>query len=248
MLRNMQYPFIRQPESRSSNLFSYICKPQNNDTMKYDLFIFDLDGTLMDTSPGIFGSVRYAESKMGFPPTAEENLRHFVGPPPKDIYMRTYGIDEATAMEAVKYHREYGRARAVFEATVYPGMEETLAALKKMGAKVSVATLKAQDMADSILHNFNLTPYFDHIVGMDKGESMTKCGAIQKTLRHARVAAGKALMIGDSEYDWVGAKEAGVDFVGALYGFGFTPDSYCSEWIGAIGRAKDLVDVVTRVG
>ncbi len=213
---------------------------------KYDLYIFDLDGTLMDTSPGIFGSVRYAEGKMGFPPTAEENLRHFVGPPPMEIYKRTYGIDDATALRAVQFHREYGRARAIFEATVYPGMEETLARLKLTGAKVSVATLKVQDMADSILANFHLTDYFDHIVGMDKGESMTKCGAILKTLKHAGVPADKALMIGDSEYDYVGAKEAGVDFVGALYGFGFTGDSDQSGWIGAMNEARDLIDIVSK--
>ena len=82
---------------------------------KYQLIIFDLDGTLLDTSPGIYNSVRYAEKQMGFAPIPDEQLREFVGPPPKQMYMRKYGVDEETALAAVRWHREYGREKAVYE-------------------------------------------------------------------------------------------------------------------------------------
>lgn len=55
---------------------------------KYELVIFDLDGTLLDTSPGIFNSVRFAEQQMGFTPILDARLKEFVGPPPKSMYMK----------------------------------------------------------------------------------------------------------------------------------------------------------------
>ena len=122
--------------------------------MKYELIIFDLDGTMLDTSPGIFNSVRYAEKKMGFKPIDENQLASFVGPPPKEMYMKTYNVDEETAMQAAKYHREYGREKAVFEASVYNGIPELLNSLKKSGVKLAVATLKSQTIAEKILKNF----------------------------------------------------------------------------------------------
>ena len=69
---------------------------------KYKLIIFDLDGTLLDTSKGIFNSVRYAEKMMGFEPLKDDKLKEFVGPPPKDMYMKDYGISEYDATILVK--------------------------------------------------------------------------------------------------------------------------------------------------
>lgn len=188
--------------------------------MKYELMIFDLDGTLLDTSPGIFNSVRYAEKKMGFEPIPDERLREFVGPPPREMYKKIYGVDEDTALQAAKYHREYGRTKAIYEASVYPGIEETLKILKDAGMKLAVATLKSQKIAENILENFELLQYFDSVVGMDESETMTKYKTILKVIEETETT-GKAVMVGDSQYDLDGAEEAGVDFIAVLYGFGF---------------------------
>ena len=77
--------------------------------MKYDTIIFDLDGTLLDTSRGIFNSARYAERMLNLPPVEDETLRRFVGPPPKSMYMEIYGLDEKAAETATLYHRQYGK-------------------------------------------------------------------------------------------------------------------------------------------
>lgn len=198
--------------------------------MKYELIIFDLDGTLLDTSPGIFNSVRYAEKRMKLKAIPDEQLKRFVGPPPKDMYMEVYGLSEEDALSAAGFHREYGREKAIYEAAIYPNIKDVLIQLKKMGIKLAVATLKSQSIAERILDNFELIDLFDTIVGMDDRESLSKAQTIIKAVSDTETK-GKAVMVGDSRYDLEGAKEAGVHFIGVLYGFGFTSDDVGSEVI-----------------
>lgn len=186
---------------------------------KYETIIFDLDGTLLDTSPGIFNSVRFAEKQLGFTPISDDQLRVFVGPPPKQMYQTVYGADEEIAAKATAFHRQYSREKAIYEAAIYPGMKETLTDLKQQGYKLAVATLKGQKIAEKVLQIHGLHDFFDSIVGMDEAESFTKCKTIQVAMAETKTT-GKVLMVGDSEYDYIGACEANVDFVGAVYGFG----------------------------
>lgn len=186
----------------------------------HELIIFDLDGTLLDTSPGIYNSVRFAEHQMGFAPIPDSRLSEFVGPPPKSMYMKVYGVNEETALEAAKRHRQYGRERAVYEAKVYPGIKSLLKRLKEKGYKLAVSTLKSQGIAEKVLENFELYSYFDTIVGMDERESLTKCDTIKIAIQNT-ATEGAVCMIGDSQYDYEGAVQAQVDFIGVLYGFGF---------------------------
>jgi len=212
--------------------------------MKYELVIFDLDGTLLNTSPGIFHSVRYAEKEMGLKPIDDAELIKFAGPPPGEMYQKVYGMNEEAAARAVRFHREYGRSRAVYEAEVYPGIVEGLQALRKAGCRLAVATLKPQKIAEYILELYGLAGFFDVIVGMDDSESKTKC----QTIREAVVKTGieeKAVMVGDSVYDLKGAKEAGVDFIGVLYGFGFSAVDACEEeriYAHTIGELMEMLN------
>ena len=193
------------------------------DKKNYELIAFDLDGTLLDTSPGIYNSVRFAQQAMGFDPIDESRLREFVGPPPQKMYQQIFGASENDAIKATAYHRQYGQEKAIYEAVVYPGMEQTLSKLKVAGYKLAVATLKAQNTAETILRNYGLFDYFDVIVGMDVSESFTKCKTIQLAIALSGTT-GPVLMVGDSEYDALGAAEARVDFIGAAYGFGISKD------------------------
>lgn len=190
----------------------------------YELILFDLDGTLLDTSPGIFNSVRYAEKQLGLSPIPDARLKEFVGPPPKSMYRKLYGLDEDTALLAAQKHREYGRTEAVYEAEVYPGIVQLLQALKAHGHKLAVATLKSQTIAQTILRHYGIGDYFDAIIGMDPQETLTKCKTIELAIAET-ATVGKAILIGDSAYDYDGAMEAGVDFLGVLYGFGFSPEN-----------------------
>lgn len=190
---------------------------------KYQLVIFDLDGTLLNTSKGIYNSVRYAEKELKLKPIDDDLLKEFVGPPPKLMYMKHYALSEEEALAATKKHREYGRTKAIFEAQEYPEMKKTLMTLRNKGYKLAVATLKSQDIAETILFNFGLKEYFDCILGMDGEEKLTKSMIIKKAIEKCE-CSGKAVMIGDSENDFIGANEAGIDFIGVTYGFGYSKD------------------------
>lgn len=211
---------------------------------KYDLVIFDLDGTLLDTSEGIFNSVRYALKEMHLPQISTELLRKFVGPPPKDMYKKIFELSEEKALWAVKKHREYGKEKAIFEAKVYPEIKNVLAKLKKSNFKLACATLKKQDIAEIVLRNFNLIEYFDVVVGMNECESLSKTDTIRIAMENTK--SKTAIMIGDSLYDLEGAKEMSLDFIGVLYGFGFSSfkelDSY-NKSKGAL-RPSDILSFI----
>ena len=74
--------------------------------MSYRLFIFDLDGTLVDTSPGIMGTVRHVEKTLGIPPIPDEELRRFIGPPLEDSFMRYHGAAPERAISEVVYNKD----------------------------------------------------------------------------------------------------------------------------------------------
>ena len=159
---------------------------------------------------------------MGLEPIADDQLRRFVGPPPKMTYQMIYGLDEATALECVKYHREYGKTKAYLEADVYEAIPELLDELRKRGYMLAVATLKKEKIAYQVLEHAGIADRFNAIVGMNDEETLTKCDTLKIAID--KTGADYCLLIGDSIFDYEGAKAAGVDFVGVTYGFGFTPD------------------------
>lgn len=193
---------------------------------KYNVVLFDLDGTLLDTSPGIFNSVRFAESQMEFQPISDNKLKSFVGPPPIESYMNNYGVSHEKAVEATKFHRQYGAENGIYEAKVYEGIPELLAQLKDKGYKLGVCTLKRQDIAEKVLNNFELLHYFDTVVGIDNQESLTKADTINIALDNLNYSdKSKVVLIGDSMYDADGADKANIDFIGVTYGFGLQKDA-----------------------
>lgn len=211
---------------------------------KYDIILFDLDGTLLDTSRGIYNSVRYAEKNMNLDPIPDDRLRQFVGPPPAVMYREMYGISEEEAHKATIYHREYGKEFAIYEAEVYEGMIDCLNELKKEGFLLGVATLKSEMIAKKILDNFNISQYFDVVCGMNKEENLSKADVIRNA-KH-KLGPGNAILIGDTMYDYTGAKEAGIDFGAVLYGFGLRENHIGEDCIFAVSSPKCILTHLLR--
>ena len=189
--------------------------------MSYRLFLFDLDGTLVDTSPGIMASVRHVEQRLGLSPLPEETLRRFIGPPLEDSFMKYYGADPAQARRMVDVYRERYGVTGFREGRVYPGILEALDAIEAAGCVAAVATLKHHEMAALSLKAFGLGHRFAAVAaGTDQHPS--KADLIRQAMGELGWEdPASAVILGDSRYDGVGALEAGVDFAAAAYGFGF---------------------------
>lgn len=188
----------------------------------YDVFFFDLDGTITDSSLGITNSVMYALKRYGIEETDREKLYPFIGPPLTESFGKYYGFSKEQAVEAVGVYREYYTEKGLYENRVYDGFEETVGRLKNAGKTLIVATSKPEPFARTILEYFHLASYFDYIAGMElDGGRGTKAEVIRYAMEVCGIQdKSKALMVGDREHDVIGAKETGMDCLGVLYGFG----------------------------
>lgn len=106
-------------------------------------------------------------------------------------------------------------------AQAYQGMSALLATLKARGKSLGLATLKNEIFAAEMLKNLGLVSYFDAIRGMDQGDTLTKAQLLKRCMEDLSAPAGETILVGDSEYDALGALETGIDFLAVTYGYGF---------------------------
>ena len=183
--------------------------------------LFDLDGTLTDPYEGITNSVIYALKKFGIEERDKAKLKSFIGPPLYKSFMANYGFDEATALNAVDYYREYCATDGIFENRVYDGMEEVLSHLESADKKLVVATSKPQIFAQKILEQFNLARYFCFVSGASLDSTrVEKSDIVAYALKALSIEPANAVMVGDREHDVIGAKANGLKSIGVLYGYG----------------------------
>jgi phosphoglycolate phosphatase len=189
----------------------------------YQYILFDLDGTLTNPKEGITKSVQYA--LRAFQIEAEtDDLVDFIGPPLLESFQKYYGLTKEQAIWAVQKYRERFEDVGIFENGVYPEIHELLADLKKSGKKIALATSKPEIYARRILDNYELTPYFDAIVGsLMNGVRVDKAEVIEEALHQLGIddsdSRQQVLMVGDRLHDMVGAVKNGIDGLGVYYGY-----------------------------
>ncbi|KHD37807.1 5'-nucleotidase [Clostridium acetobutylicum] len=187
----------------------------------YNYVLFDLDGTLTDSAEGITKSVKYSLNKFDIQVEDLSSLNKFVGPPLKTSFMEYYNFDEETATAAIDYYRDYFKAKGMFENKVYAGIEALLSSLKDYGFHLVVATSKPTVFSKQILEHFKLAFYFDAIVGSSlDGKLSTKEDVIRYAMESLNIKSNDAIMIGDREYDVIGAFKNNLPSIGVTYGFG----------------------------
>lgn len=202
------------------------------------LILFDLDGTLTDSEPGITGCAARALKKMGFPVPPQETLRKFIGPPLWASFVNYCGLTAEQAEKAVVLYRETYNVTGAFQNAPYPGILPLLEELKEKRIPMAVATSKPENIARPVLDHFHLTPFFDFIAAPDENEHSSNKGTlIRAALTACRAVPGQAVMVGDTRFDAAGAREAGTRFIGVLYGFGTREEM---EREGASLFAKDI--------
>lgn len=189
----------------------------------YTTMLFDLDGTLIDTSPGIFTTVNYTMEQLGYEPLGPSQLRKFVGPPLAACFRIACGLPQSLINEACEIYRARYKQGALFDASVYDGMLQALDELLRRGVTLAVATLKHERSATAILQHFGLADRFSAVAGSDEDGVLSKGHIIRNVLSRIDVLdTDNVLMIGDTPHDLDGALEAQVDFLGVDWGFGYT--------------------------
>ena len=148
----------------------------------YKGIIFDLDGTLLDTSEGVLASIRHTIKTMNYRELPLETLLTFIGPPVKRSLMNHYGLTDQEADEATEVFRQQYKNKDLLKAKPYDGILELLKALKDQGFLVGVATLKREDYAHTILEHFGIAKLCDLICGSDFESRMTKTDVLRKCL------------------------------------------------------------------
>ena len=184
--------------------------------MGWDVLLFDLDGTLTDSGPGIMHAAETALASFGIAGLSEQALRQFVGPPLVESF--AVYLPQADVQTAIDRFRAYYRETGWLENEPYPGVRECLHALKAAGKRMYVATSKLESMARQVLMQ-----YFDGVCGgiADDPEAGKKVNVVRRALREAEYTEySRAILSGDREYDIYGGHAAGIQTVGVLYGYG----------------------------
>ncbi len=186
-----------------------------------DTLFWDLDGTLTDPYEGITKSVAYALRLFGIEVPDRTVLCPFIGPPLKDSFIRFYGFSEADAELAISRYREYFSETGLYENKVYPGIPELLRTLAASGKRHILATSKPAVFAERILAHFGLRDAFCSVVGSDlEGKRVKKEDVLRYALEKTGAKPAESLMIGDRQYDVLGARCVGMDCLGVTYGYG----------------------------
>ena len=190
----------------------------------YKYLLFDLDGTLVHSHPGIFAGIRYALKAMGRAdePT-DEYLRQCIGPSLVYSFSNFFGMTEKDAVEATAKDREWYGVDGLFRCIPIDGALQALKRLKGAGYVLAMATSKPKQYADRIAERFGFAEYLTVKVGCGlDGSFPTKASVIAEAMRQLNASADECLMIGDRKHDAEGAQEQGVDC--ALLSVGYAAD------------------------
>ncbi len=212
----------------------------------YDIVLFDLDGTIIDSGMGITNSVMYALKKYGIEVEDRASLYKFIGPPLYKSFMNFYGFSEEEAHRGVDYYREYYNDYGIYENDVYEGIEELIKELHKRGKKIILATSKPEHFARKILEHIGLAQYFTFIAGSEMSHTrVDKIEVMAYAFENCGIIDYKnAIMIGDREYDIVGANHFKMDSIGVLFGYGCMEELKKAGATYIVEKATDILDVI----
>ncbi len=183
--------------------------------------LFDLDGTLTDSAPGILNSISCALDHFGVHMEREEMMK-FIGPPLLESLSEYCGFSREQSLAAIDKFREYFTEKGWLENAPYPGVAKLLQDLRMAGLRLMVATSKPEVQAVRILKHFGLAEYFDRIFGAPAGneDGARKASVIRRALSYVGNDTSSVVMVGDRWHDVTGAHEAGIPCIGVLYGYG----------------------------
>lgn len=204
----------------------------------------DLDGTLMDSEPGILSSLRAAFTAIGRPDIAATDLKWMIGPPFIDSFAK---IDLENPHAAIDSYREVYAAGGMFDARIYDGVLPMIADLKTAQHRLYLATAKPHVAATKITAHFGLASHFKEEFGPElDGTRNWKGDLLAYALERTGEAPEQAVMVGDRQHDFAAASSVGMKCVGVRWGYG--PEVELCEADAVIDHPHELVGAITALG
>ena len=208
--------------------------------------LLDLDGTLIDSQPGILASCVATLRALGHEPDETLDIKRAIGPPLQDmlrVLLQSYGDDRVD--EAVTTYRQHYDESGLFGSEPYPGIGNALKEMKTAGLRIYLATSKREIFASRILHHLEFATYFDGIHGSVPGGALDhKPELLAHILSQHDISPSHSLMVGDRRYDISGAHAVGMRGLGVLWGYG-TRDEL--ETAGADQLVESTADLAATV-
>lgn len=213
---------------------------------------FDLDGTLLDTSADLAAAVNHALAKADRPPLAVEEVKPMIGGGARLMLERglnaTGGCDPELLSELYPVLLDYYRDNISVGTVAFAGLSEAMDALDERGVKLAIVTNKFEAMAVKLLDELDLSRRFAAVIGgdtMGKGNSKPSAAPIHEMIK--RCGGGRAAFVGDSIYDILAARNAGIPSIAVSFGFRMQP----VEELGAdavIDHFDELIPALERLG
>jgi phosphoglycolate phosphatase len=213
----------------------------------YSVVLFDLDGTIADSAPGITSTLASTLEQLGYPVPAPAQLLEWVGPPLPASFTEKIGLIGAALDEAMVVYRKQYLAHGALDSTIFPGMEEVLRRVHEAGIPTSLATSKPERPAKLMLDHNDLTRYLDVITGASDDEVRSaKADVVEEAL--IRLSArgfdlSRPVLIGDRHHDVEGAAVHGVPTIFVEWGYGSI-----AEQVGAVAVAADTDSLLALLG
>ncbi len=213
---------------------------------RYDAVLFDVDGTLIHSSPGILATMEYTFSQMGIDPKGID-LTRYLGPPLRRSFGEHFA-DEASVEKMVEIYRDRYAEFGCHDCQVFDGVKPMLEWLKQAGIRLYTATSKPTVVAAPILEEQGLAGYFDFIGGASEDKSVdTKTAVMQQVLRRPELQSARVLMVGDRHDDMRGAADCGVPAAAVLYGYGSEEELRPFAPVFTAQTCQQLADYILEV-
>ncbi|MFC5502302.1 HAD hydrolase-like protein [Lysinimonas soli] len=221
--------------------------PRQPSPAPYSAVLFDLDGTIVDSAPGITATLAYTFERLGLPAPTPAQLLEWVGPPILDSFRDRAGFDTDESLRALRIYRERYLSTGVYDATVYPGVPAVLREIAAAGIPLSLATSKPETPARTVLGHFGLLDPFHELTGASDDERRSaKKDVVEEALRRLSLHdfdLSRPVLVGDRHHDVEGAAHHGIPTIFVTWGYG-SP----AEQAGAVAVVDTPAELLAELG
>lgn len=189
---------------------------------QYDIVLFDLDGTISESAPGIKRCIELTLDEMGYEYPDLSDYSKYIGPPLTNTFHLLCGLNMDKAYEAIEVYRKYYNKFGIENNVLYDGIDDVIKTLKKDKVKIAVCSSKTESLANEVLKFLKIKDLFDAVCGsLQNGTRKEKEELIPYAIESLNETFEKRIvLIGDSKFDAKGAMNTNIDFIGVSYGYG----------------------------